>query len=574
MFRPVLASVALATGIAGALGPVRAQEDAPTPDRTQSGDEIRFSDSYRLRTDTSPLEESRRGSEQPLGAEARERSATFERDLRAPGDEQPAEPQEPGARPRTATEELDLFAGPTPSRRENLPDTSTPAAPAQPLNRQAADRRGTQAGERLEGAEEPNTDPTSQPLNLFRAVGPVRSPTLDTRLGRGTDAGLDQLRRILPRSPDDPFAPVGLRLGSFVLYPTLEQGVGVSDNLTNTIDGARGAFSETTLGARLLSDWSRNEAEINALATYRRNFSGPLKEEPRIDLDGRLRLDIDRDWTATLRGALRFDRDDTLDTGAATTASRERDILAYSAGATLGRAAGPLHTDLDLSAVREDRDDGLFDGLALRTDDSYTTWSAGLRAGYDIAPPLRPFVGASVGRRLFDEDTAALLDRDSVIPALRAGLGFDWGEKLSGEVALGYAWNLPDEDALETTASPTLDATVNWSPRRGTDVLLRAETFFEPDTTGLATSTLYQGSIGLRHRATARIDWDGRLIAALRDGPVAGDEHLYAAETGLTYWLNRTLALTARYRYDRFDSPLAGQDYDANTVRVGVRLQR
>ncbi len=133
---------------------------------------------------------------------------------------------------------------------------------------------------------------------------------------------------------------------------------------------------------------------------------------------------------------------------------------------------------------------------------------------------------------------------------------------------------MPDDDRLGTQASPTIDARVNWSPRRGTDVLLRAETFFEPDTSGLATSTLYQASLGLRHRATARIDLEGRLIAGLRDGPVAGDENLYAAETGLTYWLSRYLAVTTRYRYDRFDSPLPGLDYDANTFRLGVRLQR
>ncbi len=263
-----------------------------------------------------------------------------------------------------------------------------------------------------------------------------------------------------PGRRDDPFAPLGLRLGSFTLYSTLEQSFGTSDNLTNTLDGVRGAFSETAGSVRLLSNWDRHEAEINALASFRRNDSGPLQDVPRIDLDARLRLDMSRDWTATLRGALRFDRDDPLVSGPATAEASTRDILAYSAGATLARDVGRLHNELDLSAVREDRDDGLFDGTVRRLDDSFTTWSAGLRTGYDATPALRPFVAASVGRRLFDETLLGSPSRDSVIPALRGGVGFDWGEKLSGDVAVGYAWNVPDDDRLGTQASPTIDARV------------------------------------------------------------------------------------------------------------------
>lgn len=578
--RPFLALLLLT---AGPVGPALAQSVRPDEPPRRGESEIRLSDTSDLRAQTP--RDSERGAMQPLDPALRELSNDLDAGL--------ADPTTPPPRPTPenagigAVEALDLFAGPPEPRRENLPQSTRQATPTGPVDAAVrparASRNGT-AVPREDGvatdADMVDTDDRERssgaeaPAELFRAVGPVRSPTQDTRLGRQGAAGLDDLRRALPRSPDDPFAALGLRVGTFTLTSSLEQSFGTSDNLTNTLDGVRGAFSETTASVRLLSNWTRHEAEINALASYRRNDSGPLRDVPRIDLDGRLRIDIDRDWTATVRGALRFDRDDPLVSGPATADASTRDILTYSAGASLARDVGLLHNELDLSAVREDRSDGLFDGTVRRLDDSFTTWSAGVRSGYDVTPAIRPFVAASLGRRLFDEDAPSLLSRDSTIPALRGGVGFDWGEKMSGEVAVGYAWNLPDEDALERTASPTIDARINWSPRRGTDVLLSGETFFEPDTTGLSTSTLYQASLGLRHRATARIDLEGRLIAGLRDGPVAGDENLYAAETGLTYWLNRALAVTARYRYDRFDGPLPGLDYDANTFRLGIRLQR
>jgi hypothetical protein len=584
LLRPLLASLLLSAGPVA--GSASAQDGGDVPPIRGRADEMRLSDTMDLRTQTQ--DSSEREATQPLDPAQRELSNDLDAPLADPADvPPPARPDADAADSADPAEALDLFAGPPEPRRENLPQSTRQASPAQPVDAGVRPARASRTGAAaaLDGIAPTeaalDTDDTGQrpatadlPPDLFRAVGPVRSPTQDTQLGRQGGAGLDDLRRALPRTQDDPFAPLGLRLGSFTLYSTLEQSFGTSDNLTNTLDGVRGAFSETAGSVRLLSNWDRHEAEINALASFRRNDSGPLQDVPRIDLDARLRLDMSRDWTATLRGALRFDRDDPLVSGPATAEASTRDILAYSASATLARDVGRLHNELDLSAVREDRDDGLFDGTVRRLDDSFTTWSAGLRTGYDATPALRPFVAASVGRRLFDETLLGSPSRDSVIPALRGGVGFDWGEKLSGDVAVGYAWNVPDDDRLGTQASPTIDARVNWSPRRGTDVLLRAETFFEPDTSGLATSTLYQASLGLRHRATARIDLEGRLIAGLRDGPVAGDENLYAAETGLTYWLSRYLAVTARYRYDRFDSPLPGLDYDANTFRLGVRLQR
>lgn len=581
LLRPLLASLLLGTGPLA--GFASAQDAGDVPPIRGRADEMRLSDTVDLRTQTQDSRD--REATQPLDPAQRELSNDLDTPLADPAAAPP--PTRPDADAADPAEALDLFAGPPEPRRENLPQSTRQASPAQPVDAGVRPARASRTGAAaaLDGiapaeaaleADETGQRPAAAdlPPDLFRAVGPVRSPTQDTQLGRQGGAGLDDLRRALPRTQDDPFAPLGLRLGSFTLYSTLEQSFGTSDNLTNTLDGVRGAFSETAGSVRLLSNWDRHEAEINALASFRRNDSGPLQDVPRIDVDARLRLDMSRDWTATLRGALRFDRDDPLASGPATAQASTRDILAYSAGATLARDVGRLHNELDLSAVREDRDDGLFDGTVRRLDDSFTTWSAGLRTGYDVTPALRPFVAASVGRRLFDKTLLGLPTRDSVIPALRGGVGFDWGEKLSGDVAVGYAWNVPDDDRLGTQASPTIDARVNWSPRRGTDVLLRAETFFEPDTSGLATSTLYQASLGLRHRATARIDLEGRLIAGLRDGPVAGDENLYAAETGLTYWLSRYLAVTARYRYDRFDSPLPGLDYDANTFRLGVRLQR
>ena len=407
--------------------------------------------------------------------------------------------------------------------------------------------------------------------DLAQAATAVRSSRGDTILGR-QNLAITPLRGTIPIAEDDPFAPVGIRAGSFVLYSTLEQDIGASSNLARSAGGQSGLFSETTASARLLSDWSQNEAELNALASYRRNFAGELTSEPRLSLDGRYRLDIDRLTRVTLRGAVDYQQDDPTDLTSNDVGGARPDIFTYSAGAGIEHEFGRTTVGLDTSAIRQTKTQTASTAL----DESYTTLTATLRTGYEISPAMKPFVEGGLGYRLFDEETTpGGNQRNSTIPSLRAGLAFDLGEKFLGEIATGYAWNLPDDDGLPSTGSPTLDGRLAWSPQRGTDVVLTGATSFDPDTDGSGTSTLYETSLALRHRLTHRTDLTSTLSAAYRDSDVDSQiETSWAAEAGFTYWLNRTLAFTGLYRHEQLDSHQDSDDFTADSIRVGVRLQR
>jgi hypothetical protein len=411
--------------------------------------------------------------------------------------------------------------------------------------------------------------------DLAPASTAARSSRGDSILGR-QNLAITPLRGTIPIAEDDPFAPVGIRAGSFVLYSTLEQGIGASSNLSRSAGGESGMFSETIASARLLSDWSEDEAELNALASYRRNFSGELESEPNLSLDGRYRLDIDRLTTATLRGAIAYRQEDPIDLDAGDSVSERPDILTYSAGANLERQFGRTTASLDASAIRQTKTQAVRADGSSDLDESYTTLTTALRAGYEISPAMQPFVEGGLGYRMFDEDTTPDgMDRNSTIPSLRAGLAFDLGEKFLGEIATGYAWNLPADDGLPNSGSPTFDGRLAWSPQRGTDVVLTASTSFDPDTDGSGTSTLYESAIALRHRLTHRTDLTSTLSAAYRDSDIETEvETSYAAEAGFTYWLNRTLAFTGLVRHEQLDSRQDGDDFTADSVRIGLRLQR
>ena len=62
---------------------------------------------------------------------------------------------------------------------------------------------------------------------------------------------------------------------------------------------------------------------------------------------------------------------------------------------------------------------------------------------------------------------------------------------------------------------------------------------------------------------------------AWRDYVNSSDHELtLSAETNATWWFNRYAGINGRLRHERFDSTIAGRDYDASSIYLGLKLQR
>ena len=117
--------------------------------------------------------------------------------------------------------------------------------------------------------------------------------------GRRTNAVLiwrtGSIDGLEPVPETDPYAPLGLRIGTFTVTPTLETGLTVTDNALSSPVKQSGIFSDTTLRLEAVSGWLRHEARLNAFATWRQAVSGPGESEPSIGIDGQMRLDFGAD---------------------------------------------------------------------------------------------------------------------------------------------------------------------------------------------------------------------------------------------------------------------------------------
>lgn len=377
---------------------------------------------------------------------------------------------------------------------------------------------------------------------------------------------------------DEPFAPLGLRVGTFTVFPQIEQGLTATDNADQSPTGRSAILSESTLRLKAVSDWSSSEASIEGYGTLRRTLSG----QDVTDFQGALNSDLRLDITSSLRGLASLDYTVFPEDASSpvSIAGVDRRPLHHVLSASLGaeKDLGKLRLRLTGDIVRDQFGDArLDDGTTLSQDDRNATLASfKLRGGYEISPAVTPFVEAEAGRRFYDrKEDASGYARSADRLAARAGVALDLREKLTGEISAGWVNESPDDERLKTISGPSLAAALVWSPMRETTLRLDTATYVEGTTTpGETGSILYTGLLTAERRMRADLTGTAALGLGYRTYDTGGHDTLASAELGLTWWLNRYAGVTGRARYELLRSDLADRDYDAASVFLGMTVQR
>ncbi len=398
-----------------------------------------------------------------------------------------------------------------------------------------------------------------------------------------SEAIADAGRQNLPNSSVDGFRngslpyseePSGIMLGTFLLRPAIEQGIGYERTKSGDETDTR-SFSTTTLRGSLTSDWSRHQLTIDGAGTYERNFSGNDNTEPEVNVGADLRLDLSGETTANLTAGYSLEREDMADPNAVSGAQVQSAVQNYAAGARIQRNFGLIRGTLGATVDRETYGDvKLSDGSELSQSDR-NTWTGILtaRIGYELSPALIPFVEGSGGRvRYDDERDSSGYARSGDLYGGRTGLEFDLGEKLRGEIGIGFDRQTFDDERLKAINAFAADGAVDWSPQRGTNVNLGLRTAIEPSTTPgesgyisyLASTEITQEvRSNLVARLTGSYEW--------RDFPTSSssNQNVYIVGTGLAWNFNRYLALSGDVSYE-----LTTQKNTADTgvTRAGLGL--
>src|SRR5207249_1932826 len=110
-----------------------------------------------------------------------------------------------------------------------------------------------------------------------------RALTVDSVNRQKLDPGAERTGSIegqKVKPEDDPFAAPGIKLGTFVLRPTLEQGLTATSNADGSSGGRSAVLSETALRFFATSDWREHSAGVDGYGLLRNTLSRQKTNDP------------------------------------------------------------------------------------------------------------------------------------------------------------------------------------------------------------------------------------------------------------------------------------------------------
>lgn len=387
------------------------------------------------------------------------------------------------------------------------------------------------------------------------------------------------LRRRRPEPEEDPFAPLGIRVGAFVLKPAIEVMAGYDTNAPRS--NVRRGSSLVTVAPelQLRSDWARHELSADIRGTYTAYEAIPSLDRPHLEAKVNGRVDVSRRTRYDLEGRL------TVATDSPGSPDLRADLAKLPVYTTVGGTAGIAHrfnrleVALKGSVDRTDyQDSELTDGTTVsNATRNYTQYGTQLRGSYELTPGVKPFVELGADTRVHDEEFDAFgLQRDSRGMVARAGTSFEITRKLTGEVSVGYLTRTYSDPTLQDLRGLIIDASLIWNATALTTVRLNAKSSAEESTVA-GVSGVLRRDVGLEveHAFRRWLVGSGKLGFGHEDyvGSSREDERI-TASAALAYKLTRTAQIKGEFRREWLRSSVPGNDYTASIVMVGLRLQR
>lgn len=376
----------------------------------------------------------------------------------------------------------------------------------------------------------------------------------------------------------DPYEALGIRAGSFILYPSLTATTGYTTNASGSAGAAGAGFGMLEPELFIQSDWARHEATLSLRGSYEKFFDGASPDKPTAAADATARIDFENEWTADLAAGATYSQQNISDASFPAGADTPPGVIGFSSSAALngnfGRGTFTVAGSVDGTMYENATSGGVPMDQGDRTN---TDFGGRLRVGYEATASLTPFVEGEISRRAYDRtvDNGGLR-RSSTGLTARAGVAFDRGPLLTGEIAVGTTQEDFDDPSLASLSALSVDGSLVWSPTELTTVTFDGSTAINPSTNPASSgSVVYDASVDIAYawRRNFTLDWTGEINHEHFQGSEEVDT-TYDVGMSATWKINRSLHLTAGYVHEWVVSTDPTVDYQSDAVRVKLRAQR
>lgn len=390
-------------------------------------------------------------------------------------------------------------------------------------------------------------------------IDPIRDNRTTTRLFRA-----------------EPYDPIGIRIGSFVLFPELEIGGSWYSNVFRSPNAVSDSAFDVKPSARLVSNWSRHALEFRGTGgfSYFNDYDSENDDARLAEVRGR--IDVTRRTNVQALASYEQAPESRSALDASTSGPRAI-VTTERAEAALNQRFNRLSLQFRGSIAEFDygSDDG---GGADFSDRDYRQTEQTVRGTWEFKPSFSVFTEGAVNQR--DYDTVAstdLIGRSSDGERYRVGVSFgNTGTILRGEASIGYGVQTPDDRRLKAVDGLIFDANATWRMSELTSVLFTARSdVSETTTANVGGSFAHMAGVEVRHSLRRYLVASAGLAYSTQDSQDGViDEGEFKTTLGLEYFVNRDTILFGRYAHTTFDAVGSVSDYDADEVHIGVRFRR
>ena len=382
------------------------------------------------------------------------------------------------------------------------------------------------------------------------------------------------MRRPLPPNTD-PYEPVGVRVGDFLLRPSIEVGYGVDSNPNRTPGGPRSNFTQVLPELQVKSQWARHEMAATLRGSYYAYDTLSSANRPSADAKVFGRYDVTRDLRIESENRFLLGTDNpgspNLQAGLA------RLPIFTTWGGTTGVAQRFNRLDLSVKGSFDRtvyQDSELTDGSRVSNQDrNYNQYRVQGRASYEFTPGLKPFVEVDADRRVHD---APSTDRNSHALTPKAGVTFELARHLTGEISAGYTTRGYASPDLMALRGFVVDASLVWVATGLTTATFTANSRADESVVAGVSGALRR-DVGLQIDHAFRRWLIGTVKLGYGQDEYVGSDRLdqrTSLAAIVTYKLSRELWHKGEYRHEWLRSNVTGVDYDASIFLVGLKAQR
>ena len=375
------------------------------------------------------------------------------------------------------------------------------------------------------------------------------------------------------------FDAVGIRAGSFMLYPELELGVTYDDNVFGTQNNTDSdIYYGVSPSVSIESDFGRHELNFNGYTDSR--FYSSDTSEDRFDWGVAADGIVDVSQFTQIQANVGYDEltEDRTSTNRVAGGIEPTEYDVFNAGITLNQRFNRLTASVGARYTDNDyKDDAAIGGGVIDQDfRDHEKLVIPARLSYDVSPDTSIFVAGSYNTREYDQQPPAVaVNRDSNGYDVGIGAAFDFTNLIRGEAFVGYLEQEYDQVGFQKVDGIDFGLNGEWYASELTTVTAGINRTVEESSSAGSSGhldTTYE--VGIAHELQRNIilTADASYLDVEFEG-ITRDDETISAGVGVQYLVNRNAELELGYDYTSRDSSAIGQDYDKSVVGLSLVLK-